>query len=185
MLILGSRFLIAQEVFVGYFFWRYIFTSMITDILPRIRQISEEVAETHQAFVVDLSLRGGRQSKVLELFVDTDSGITADGCASISRDLSSRLDHENVVQGRYNLVVSSPGLDRPLKLLRQYQKNIGRSLRVRYKRAGEVRTTVGTLVELREDRIVLKERGNPVETLVPLDEIQESKVEIEFGRALR
>jgi len=136
----------------------------------------------HGAFLVDLSLRGERHSKVLEAFVDTDAGITADGCAAISRDLSTRLDHENLIQGRYNLVVSSPGLDRPLKQFRQYPKNVGRNLKVRYRSAEEVRTVVGRLVEVREENIGLEERGKE-EILIPLDSILESKVEIEFGHS--
>ena len=152
----------------------------MAEVSPRIRQLSEEVALAHEAFLVDLIMRGGGQGKVLELFVDTDAGITADGCAAISRDLSAQLDHENLIQGRYNLVVSSPGLDRPLKLLRQYRKNVGRNLRVRYRSAEEVRTIVGRLVEIREEGIGLEEKGK-APTFIPLESIVESKVEIVFG----
>jgi ribosome maturation factor RimP len=152
------------------------------EISPRIRQLSEEVVHAHGSFLVDLSLRGEGHSKVLEVFVDTDAGITADGCADISRDLSSQLDHESLIQGRYHLVVSSPGLDRPLKLFRQYRKNVGRNLKVRYRSAEEVRTVVGKLVEVRGESIGLEEKGKEA-ILIPLDDIVESKIEIEFGHS--
>jgi ribosome maturation factor RimP len=152
----------------------------MAEVSPRIRQLSEEVAHAHQAFLVDLIMRGEGHSKVLEVFVDTDAGITADGCAVISRDLSSHIDHENLIQGRYSLVVSSPGLDRPLKLVRQYRKNVGRNLKVRYRSAEEVRTIVGRLVEIREDNIGLEERDKG-QVFIPLESIVESRVEIEFG----
>jgi ribosome maturation factor RimP len=154
----------------------------MTEVSPRIRQLSEEVVHAHEAFLVDLSFRGERHSKVLEVFADTDAGITADECAAISRDLSTRLDHENLIQGRYNLVVSSPGLDRPLKLIRQYRKNIGRDLKVRYRSEGDVRTVVGRLVEAGEDSIVLQESGKEG-VLIAIGNVVESKVEIEFGHS--
>lgn len=151
------------------------------EILPRIRELSEEVAAAHEAFVVDFRLRGKLQGKVLELFVDTDVGITADGCAAISRDLSARLDHENFSSGRYQLVVSSPGLDRPLKLHRQYRKNVGRNLKVRFRRLEEVKTVVGRVREVTDRRIVLQEEGTWKEIPISFDSIEESKVEIEWG----
>jgi ribosome maturation factor RimP len=154
----------------------------MVEVSPRIRQLSEEVVRAHEAFLVDLSLRGERQGRVLEVFVDTDAGITADGCAAISRDLSTWLDRENLMQGRYNLVVSSPGLDRPLKLFRQYRKNIGRNMKVRYHSEQEVRTVVGRLVEVCEDCIGLEERDRE-RIVIRLDDIVESKVEIEIGRS--
>jgi ribosome maturation factor RimP len=156
----------------------------LAEISPRIRELAEEVAQAHGAFLVDLFLRGGGQGRVLEVYVDTDPGITADGCAAISRDLSPRLDHENLIQGRYNLVVSSPGLDRPLKLLRQYRKNIGRNLKVRYRSDEEVRSVVARLVEVHAGSIELQEEGKE-SVVIPLDRVQESKVEIEFGHTSR
>ena len=151
------------------------------EILPRIRELSEEVAAAHEAFVVDFRLRGKLQGKVLELFVDTDVGITADRCAAISRDLSARLDHENFSSGRYQLVVSSPGLDRPLKLHRQYRKNVGKNLKVRFRRLEEVKTVVGRVREVTDRRIVLQEKGTWKEIPISFDSIEESKVEIEWG----
>jgi ribosome maturation factor RimP len=154
----------------------------MAEIIQRIRQVSEDVAIAHEAFLVDLCIRGERNSKVLEVYVDTDAGITADGCAAISRELSARLDHENLIQGRYNLIVSSPGLDRPLKLFRQYRKNLGRNLKVRYRVAEEVKTVVGRLVEVGDENIGLEGRGKE-EILIPLGNIVESKIEIEFGQS--
>lgn len=155
----------------------------MTEILPKIRELSEDVAKAHEAFVVDLSLRGERQSQILELFVDTDAGITADRCAAISRDLSSQLDQESLIPHRYTLIVSSPGLDRPLKLLRQYRKNVGRNLRVRFQTGGEARSIVGRLLEVSDDEIIIQEKGRDEKNSIPFKRIQESKIEIEFGHS--
>jgi len=149
-------------------------------VLSRVQEISEDVAGDHDAFVVDVCLRGQRDSQVLEVFVDTDRGITADECARISRDLSYRLDQESLIAGRYNLVVSSPGLDRPLKFRRQYGRNIGRKLEVRYHVGSDVKTLTGTLIRVEEDAITLAASGSMEDITIPFQSIQESKVEIEF-----
>ena len=155
------------------------------EILPRIRVLSEEVVHAHNAYLVDLSSRGDRHNQVLEIFVDTEAGITADGCAEISRDLSARLDHENIFPGRYNLVVSSPGLDRPLKLIRQYQKNVGRSLRVRHLLPEETKTIAGRLIQVTEQGIVLEEKSTREKVHLDFDRIEETKVEIDWGHGSR
>lgn len=155
------------------------------EVLTRIRQISEAVALTHQAFLVDIKLRGQKDSQVLEVFVDTTTGITADGCAEISRDLSVRLDHENLIPGRYELRVSSPGLDRPLKLRQQYVKNVGRDLTVRYKAGEQTQTVTGQLTKVDADSIVLLLRSTEEVITIPFEDIQESRVKIDFRSASR
>ncbi len=154
----------------------------MSEIPQRIRELSDEAASVNNAYVVDLSLRGDRHNQVLEVFVDTDSGITAEGCAAISRDLASRIDHENLIPNRYNLTVSSPGLERPLKLLRQYQKNIGRSLKVRFQAPDEKKTIVGRLKQATEAGIRLEAKETHEDVDLAFDSIVESKVEIEWGR---
>jgi ribosome maturation factor RimP len=64
------------------------------------------------------------------VIIDGDQGVTIDDCSELSRALSAKLDELDFGQGRYVLEVTTPGLDQPLKLKRQYAKNIGRSLKV-------------------------------------------------------
>jgi len=70
--------------------------------------------------------------------VDTDAGITIDQCTELSRIIGEALDRQNVVQDSYVLEVSSPDLTKPLKLIRQYRKNVGRQFRLRVRKNGEV-----------------------------------------------
>ena len=84
-------------------------------------------------YLVEVNLRGERGGKILEVFVDTDAGISANDLTTVSRSLSEELDRRDIVHGKYRLEVSSPGLGRPLKLPRQFAKNIGRKLDVTYR----------------------------------------------------
>ncbi|NJB87050.1 ribosome maturation factor RimP [Lewinella marina] len=83
-------------------------------------------AEFQDCFVVDVN----HSNKKLEVFVDSDSGMTFAKCQRISRYLESYLDEAKPLGEEYVLDVSSPGVDRPLKFYRQYLKNVGRTLEV-------------------------------------------------------
>lgn len=87
-------------------------------------------------YLVEVNLRGERGGKILEVFVDTDAGISADNLTAVSRSLSEELDRMDIIPGKYRLEVSSPGLGKPLKFPRQYAKNIGRKLDVTYQTTG-------------------------------------------------
>lgn len=94
---------------------------------------------------------GGGGTEVVEVFVDTDAGILLDECHAVSHRLSEWLDteteSEQFFSGAFRLEVSSPGVSRPLRLFRQYPKNIGRTLKVKYKSAdGAYETVEGKLI---------------------------------------
>ncbi|MDW8273658.1 MAG: ribosome maturation factor [Chitinophagales bacterium] len=88
----------------------------------------EPVLSEQNIFLVDIKyLKGGKK---IEVYVDTDSGIDIEQCATISRFLEKKLEESGMVPSDYVLEVSSPGMDNPLKVPRQYFKRIGRTLQV-------------------------------------------------------
>ena len=101
-------------------------------------------------FVVEIKLH---ESNKLDVFVDSDSGMTFRKCQKLSRYLEKYLDEEQWLGERYTLEVSSPGIGRPLTLKRQYLKNIGRKLEVTLLEAGKV---VGILTEVLDEKIMLE-----------------------------
>jgi ribosome maturation factor RimP len=131
-------------------------------------------AEASGAFVVDIALRNERGGKLVQAFVDTDSGITIDECANISREFARHLDQSNLIQTSYRLEVSSPGIDKPMRLLRQYQKNVGRRFKVTYEGAGPFQ---GKLQGVRGEVLdFLTDTGAVVS--IDFSKIIESKVEL-------
>ena len=140
-------------------------------------------AEFQDCFVVDVN----HANKKLEVFVDSDSGMTFAKCQRISRYLEGYLDEAKPLGEEYVLNVSSPGVDRPLKFYRQYLKNVGRTL--------DVTTTdgenfTGLLKEATPTEIVLeakrrvqegKRKKTVVEDItVAHDAIKQSIVKISF-----
>ena len=108
------------------------------DLKQKIEMIVAPLLEALDAFIVDIQIASRDQRKAIQLFVDTDAGITIDQCTELSRIIGEALDRQNVVQDSYVLEVSSPDLTKPLKLIRQYRKNVGRQFRLRVRKNGEV-----------------------------------------------
>ena len=133
--------------------------------MPTVSQIEEmvrPVVESKGAYVVGVVIRNEGRDKILEVFADTDEGITTSLCAEISHELSHSLDLDGLFHNKYYLIVSSPGIDRPLKYVRQYSKNIGRNVRVKYRNNQGIDTLEGELVEANEQSIALRVEDNVV-----------------------
>jgi len=109
------------------------------------------------------------------VFVDTETGVTSELCADLSRDFNTVLEGIEFLQGRYDLVVSSPGLERPLKFPKQYPKHIGHPLVVKYAKDQLPLVATGVLRAATETGITL-ELSDTQKIEVPYPEILEAKV---------
>ncbi|MBN2349425.1 MAG: ribosome assembly cofactor RimP [Bacteroidales bacterium] len=89
-----------------------------------LKQLLSEELKSRNLFLVNLKI--SPSNKIL-ILVDSLAGVTIDQCVGISRFVESNLDRE---KEDYELEVSSPGLDEPLKIKVQYEKNIGRELQI-------------------------------------------------------
>ncbi len=100
---------------------------MYTDEVKRIclPLLSERGVE-----LVDLLISRGRRRFLLRFLVDKPAGITLDECARLNREISRLLDEENIVQEGYVLEVSSPGLDRPLRRTRDFERCLGQLVKI-------------------------------------------------------
>ena len=92
----------------------------------------EEIVHSSDYLLVDTILRGSEHKPVIEVFIDSAKGVTTVECADISRKLHVALEDKDIVNQSYRLDVSSPGVDRPLKFLEQFPKNIDRKFRIKY-----------------------------------------------------
>jgi ribosome maturation factor RimP len=123
----------------------------------------------------------------LEVFIESDSGITFDKCRRISRYLEGYLDTEGWLGEKYVLEVSSPGVGRPLKLHRQYLLNIGRKVEVSLL---EGKPKMGKLLAVDDGSITLEEKvrikegkkkkTEILQTVIPFDQIKKTVVKISF-----
>ena len=94
------------------------------NVEDQVRQIAARVAATHRVEVWDIEFRGGGgKARMLRIYIDKPEGVTHQDCESVSREVSTILDMEDVVPGAgYLLEVSSPGLDRKLRGAADYER---------------------------------------------------------------
>ncbi|HYG18927.1 MAG TPA: ribosome maturation factor RimP [Ohtaekwangia sp.] len=147
------------------------------DATDEIKRIVEETLTDPSQFLVEVLVSAKKGPKKVLIIIDGDNGISIDDCALVSREVSARLDESGLLDDSYLLEVSTPGLDHPLKLERQYRKNIGRKLKVKL----PDRTAEGKLTEVGANKIVLEEEtgAGKKKEIVRLD-IEFSQIEKAF-----
>ena len=103
---------------------------MDTDtLLTHVRSVAEPLLAQRETELVELTMVPGR-SQTLRFLVQTAQGITLEECAALHRALSAALDTNGLLQESYLLEVASPGLDRPLRTRRDFERVQGRSVTV-------------------------------------------------------
>ena len=122
--------------------------------------------------------RAGRFMTV-RLFIDKEGGVTVDDCADVSRQVSAILDVEDPIADKYNLEVSSPGLDRPLFTLPQFERYIGQDISVHLRiPVMERRKWQGKLERIENDMVILIVDGQ--EQVLVFGNIQKANVVAKF-----
>ena len=122
--------------------------------------------------------RTGRFMTV-RLFIDKEGGVTVDDCADVSRQVSAILDVEDPIADKYNLEVSSPGLDRPLFTLPQFERYIGQDIAVHLRiPVMERRKWQGKLERIENDMVTLIVDGQ--EQVLVFSNIQKANVVAKF-----
>jgi ribosome maturation factor RimP len=155
------------------------------DICERVEAIARPIIEALRLELVEIEFKRSGREAVLRLFIDKDGGVTLDDCAEFSRELSAILDVEDFIPCEYNLEVSSPGLDRPLKSQADYERFTGRLVKIRTYEllpdddGNRRKTFLGTLEGLADGvvRIKLKEGQTAA---IPLERIAKANLEFEF-----
>lgn len=145
-----------------------------------IRNLTEAaLLEKPNHFVVDIKVSA---SNAIKVFIDCDSFVSIDDCVLVSRFIEKNLDRD---KEDFELEVSSPGMDQPFKVLRQYTKNIGRKVRVVDVNGQEFK---GELKKATDDHIEIEtetsnKKAKSIErklVIIPLHQIKETKKIITF-----
>jgi len=153
--------------------------------IENLKTLLKPTVEDRGAFLVDISLKGDGRRDLIEVFCETEKGITINECATISREILPLIDSSKIVGDNFHLEVSSPGVGVPLKDKRQFKRNIGKLMSVRYYDSQnkpqdiiEVRQIEGDLVDFTEDEITITTESGPVK--IGLGSIEEAVVKIRW-----
>ena len=148
----------------------------------RIWELAKPLAQTQGLEIIDIEFRseGSRGGRVLRLYLDKYGGPNMDELSQVSRELSGLLDEQDFVEGAYTLEVSSPGINRPLKLPEHFRRFLGKRVRVRTRELIQGRRSfLGPLLEVFPDKIALNQDGARIE--IPFALIEKSNYEHDWS----
>ncbi|MCK6620483.1 MAG: ribosome maturation factor RimP [Calditrichaceae bacterium] len=148
------------------------------EIENKVREIIRPLLEMEQVHLVDLEVRGKSGSRVVNIYADTDLGITLAEITRLTREINDLLDMHDVIPGFYRLNVSSPGVDRPLRELWEFRKNLGRELRVIFRENEQEKELTGKLLAAEEEQILLQ--VNDEELRIPIASLIKARVQLKW-----
>ncbi len=149
------------------------------NVIEKIKELSASYMEAAGIELVDITYKREQGGMVLRLLVDTAAGISIDECEKLNSYLGELLDKENVMEDRYTLEVSSPGLDRPMVTDRDFERSMGRELEMTtYEPIDSRKTHEGRLIGMDKENIVIEAGG--VSTVIPRNKIARARLKLEF-----
>jgi len=143
----------------------------------------EKIVTSEGLELVHVDYRRQGRTYLLRIDIDKDGGVTLEDCQLVSQQVSAWLDVEDPVPGEYELQVSSPGLDRKFYRDSDYQKFIGRLVRVKTSKAIRgLHVIVGRLKEFDGKKIVVTDPAQKKDPdyEIPLADIKETRLEVEI-----
>ena len=116
---------------------------------------------------------------ILRLYIDKEDGVTIDDCSDVSEQISTLLDVEEPIRGHFNLEISSPGLDRPLTRVKDFQRFAGSLVKLKtLKPMDGQRNFKGRILEANDDVLVIE--TDTEEISLPMNAIEKARLVPEF-----
>lgn len=150
-------------------------------LTAKVIEIAQRVGASQNIEIVDVEMLGGGIHRVLRVFIDKPAGVTHADCELISHGMSAVLDEEDVIPGgTYHLEVSSPGVERRLKTVRDFERFQGQKVKVQLRTPIENRRRwEGTLTGI-ANNVVDLEASPGRQIQFPLDDVEQANLKFEW-----
>ncbi len=143
----------------------------------RLLELLDPVAEAAGYEIVRLRLTGGQRRTLQIMGEDAHGDMTIEDCATLSRQLSAVLEAADPIEGEYVLEVSTPGVDRPLTRLKDYEAYEGLEARLELDRLAEGRKRFkGVIAGIEGDSVLLDQEGEETTTVIPFAWIGDARL---------
>jgi ribosome maturation factor RimP len=157
------------------------------EAVERIRAAADGVVQSHGLELFDVQLRRESSGWVVRVFIDKpgtsgtpEDSVGVEECAAVSRELSTILDVEDPIDRAYTLEVSSPGLDRPLRGARDYERFTGRAAKLVVNEPVDGQTAFAGRIRGVEDDVLVFEAQGRKWHRIALDNIKRARLDVEF-----
>lgn len=135
-------------------------------VVATIEEYALSVLEGMGMELVEVQFRREGHGWVLRLYIDREVGLSLDDCAAVSREISTWLDVEELIEHAFYLEVSSPGLERSLKKVKDFERFVGRKARIKLREPlNEQRVFIGIIDRVDDEKVILVADEKPVSLL--------------------
>ncbi|TMD24840.1 MAG: ribosome maturation factor RimP [Chloroflexi bacterium] len=152
--------------------------------ISRIRELFQPTLNFLGYELYDLALTGSAGHTTLRVRIDRPEGVTLDDCERVSKSLGALLDQADPLPTRYDLEVSSPGAERPLRNLEEYRRFIGKRANVRYQVGDSEQVAEGRLTAVSDVAIELQlgDGKHLRSTAIPMTDILAARLAVDLSR---
>lgn len=147
----------------------------MSDDLERVRELVAPIIAEEGCELVDTEITHDMGSKILRIYIDKNGGVKVGDCTRVSHAVEDLLEVEEVVSGRYNLEISSPGLNRPLRKREHFLKVVGQTIDVTTKEKLDGRRNYKGLLKSVDSNVLVMEIDRQ-EFRVPLEKLAKAKL---------
>lgn len=150
------------------------------EIDKKIGELIDQVIDELSLELVEYDVFQAGKRKILRIYIHKNGGVNVDDCAAVSRKLGALLELEDLISSAYTLEVSSPGIDRPLKTIKDYQRNYNQMLRMSFDEKVEGKNfLIVELVKADEENVSVLYQGKSLQ--ISYANILNAKVEVQFN----
>ena len=154
-------------------------SSLDQRVIDSVREILDPLLLGYGFELVDIEYRREGRGWILRIYIDKDGGVSVEDCARISRELGTLLDLNDIIPGTYNLEISSPGLTRALKKVRDFERFKGKLVKIKTMTDIQGRRVfIGRLIDFVGDVASVEMDGRVY--FIPYDEIERANLELDF-----
>jgi ribosome maturation factor RimP len=152
---------------------------MAETIIKEVEKVALPVLEEMDFELVEVQYRREQSGWVLRLIIDKQNGVSLEDCAAVSREISQLLDIEDFIDQTYNLEVSSPGLNRPLRTMAEFERFIGRKTKIKTVEPIDGDHVFIGKIDRIEGELIILDVGNK-EVIINYAQISRARLEIDF-----
>jgi len=150
------------------------------EFVGRVASLAEPVVQEAGCELVEVQFQRESRGWILRLIIDNDKGVTLDDCVRVSREVGNLLEIEDVIDQAYNLEVSSPGLDRPLRGPEDFKRFQGRQAKVVTKESIDRQHVFIGRIESVENNDVIALKTEHGTVRIPYSQVSKARLEIEL-----
>jgi ribosome maturation factor RimP len=150
-------------------------------IVQSVEEIAREACNVNNVALYDFEIKMATKGLLVLVFITKISGVSVEDCKQVSRYIERVLEEEEVIKHKYYLEVSSPGLERELKLKKHYVSAIGEIVKIVLQKDGSSDVVKGILHEVLPNEIVIESQEN--ESRIKFSEIKRAKTYFDYKKS--